>query len=232
ARDQQVAVRADRDRIAVEVVEGTPVGRHREVRVGDRHVVQGVPAEQHVAGGHVDYLDHVVIDDLCGRAALGGQVHLHWHVAADQRRVLRGNGEFVQVGLDAVAGPDVGHDLVVLVHQDELALAVSPLLGALVERQHGLAVVGDGLEAVDHRGVHRVVPDEVAVVVHDGGPVAPTPGTGGRDEQVTGGGPGGGPADAVSRRPEVRLAAERVQPRIAGGRVRRAGRGVDDRVDL
>jgi hypothetical protein len=90
----------------------------------------------------------------------------------------------VQVGLITVAGPDVGHDLVVLVHQDVLADAVTAHRVALVERQHGLAVVGDAFEVLDVLGVHRVIPDQVARVVEDGGPVAPAPAALGGDEHV------------------------------------------------
>ena len=53
ARDEEVAVVVEVDRVDVEVV----VGRvHRQIAVGDRHMVEAVPLEEDVAGGDVEPL--------------------------------------------------------------------------------------------------------------------------------------------------------------------------------
>ena len=124
-RDDQVAVGGETDRVDVEVVVGrVRVARGGLVAVGDRHVVEAVPLEQHAAGGQVDLLDDPVVDLAVARATGRGEVAAGLVVGLDQRRVLRGQEERVLVGEVAVAGMHVGDDVVGGVGDHALAVAV------------------------------------------------------------------------------------------------------------
>ena len=113
----------------------------------------------------------------------------------DQRGVLRGDDELVQVDLQPVARADGGDGPVGAVGDHRLALPVAGDHAALPPGEHRLALVGLDLEVDPARpvagregGVRRV-PDDAAVPVQDHQPRLARPGEripGGRQDEVRG----------------------------------------------
>ena len=195
-RDQQVAVRCDRDRVDMEVVERRRRGAagERHVGVGHRHVVEAAPFEQHLAGRDVDLLDHAGQRHPMRRAAHPGQVGRHRPDGGDERGVLRADDEFVQVDLEP-ASFDGGDGAVGGVGDDRLALPGAPDDLPFPPGEHGVALVALDLEvnpphalAGREAGVRRV-PDDAAVPVQDHQPRRAGPGegiSGRRQDEVRG----------------------------------------------
>ncbi len=174
-RDDQVPVRRDRDRVDVQVVErgGFGPAGERDVGIGDRHVVDAAPLEQHPAGGDVDLLDDAGQRHPVAGPAQRRQVGRYLAVGGDERGVLRGDDELVQVDLEPVARLDGGDGAVGAVGDHRLALAVALDDLAFPPGEHGLPAVGLHVEvdpalavARGEPGVRRV-PDDAAIPVQD-----------------------------------------------------------------
>ncbi len=238
-RDQELAVRRDRDRVDVEVVERVRLGAagERLVGVGDRDVVQAVPLEQHAAGRDVDLLHGPGQGHPLLRPAQLGQVGRHRPERGDQRGVLRGDDELVQVGLQSVARADGGDGPVRTVGDHRLAFPVAGDHAALPPGEHRLAPVGLDLEVHPSRpgagregGVRRI-PDDAAVPVQDHQSRLARPGkriARGRQDEVGGvGGRRGGLTVTVRDRQGrgVEIAAGHEVQHPAGVLRRRRGRG-------
>jgi hypothetical protein len=230
----------------VEVVERGRPGPAGElgVAVGDRHVVKAVPPEQHRAGRDVDLEHDAGQRHPAGRAAERRQVSRPRLHRGDQRGVLRGDDELVQVGLQAVASLDGGDGAVGAVGDHRPPVADALVDPPLPPGEHRPAPVCLHLEVhpplalARREGRVRRVPDDAAVPVqdHQARLAGPGPRVAGRrqDEVARARGVRAGVArDRHRRRGEVGAAHE-VQHAagvIGGCRGGRAGRpGVGPRV--
>ena len=183
---QQVAVLLRVDRVDVEVVERFALARRRGRRVGVRqgHVVEAVPLVHDETRLQVDLLQQRVRDGAVPGSANRGQVAVDRVVDRDPGGPLRGDLEFVQIGLVAVAGTDDGDGLIGAV-RDHLARRLGPVgdQGVLPPGERGLAFVFLHAKVRGARagGRQRLEPDQFSVNVEDHRPVLTDSGIGSKN---------------------------------------------------
>ena len=134
-------------------------------------MVKAVPFEEDLAGLDVELLDDAVPRRAVLRAAGWGEIRRHRLVGGEQRGVLRGDEELVQVSVEAVARADPRYLPVRVVEDNVLPDAVPGHHGPLPPGEHGPAPVSLHLEVP--RGDVLLEPHELTAVVEDHGPMLP-----------------------------------------------------------
>ena len=143
--------------------------RRGHVGVGERNVVERRPFEHHEARLDVDLLQQRVDHAAHGVASEWREIAEHRVVGGEQRRAGGRDLELVQVGLVAVAGPDLG-DRPVVGAGDHVDTEAEPVHGdpALPPGQHrGAVELLHAQVGCDGRRRQRTEPDQLPVGVED-----------------------------------------------------------------